>query len=152
MTQHITIGADRVITVPDALKEVIMQYDHRITTFTFDCPRYYNEIDLSTLDLQVVFQRSDEQTGIYPITNVTIDESDTNTLHFDWTVEYDATEAFGWLAFQIHLKKETDDQLENHWATKINRDLFVGKSIACEGSPINPEGPGWYKDLNGVMF
>ena len=45
MDQHITVGADRVITVPDALKEVMMQYDHRITTYTFDLPRYYKSPD-----------------------------------------------------------------------------------------------------------
>ena len=38
--EHIVVGSDRFITVPNSLKRIGVQYDHNIETVTFDCPRY----------------------------------------------------------------------------------------------------------------
>ena len=42
---HIVINSDRTITVPNSLKRIAVQYDHNIETITFDCPRYWDELD-----------------------------------------------------------------------------------------------------------
>ena len=34
--EHIVVGADRFITVPDSLKRIAVQFDHNIETVTFD--------------------------------------------------------------------------------------------------------------------
>lgn len=44
---HIVIGSNRVITVPNALKRIAVQYDHNVESVTFDCPRYTDGIDMS---------------------------------------------------------------------------------------------------------
>ena len=46
---HIVIGYDRVVTVPDQLKRLAVQYDHDIETVTFDCPRYWGKHDMSQM-------------------------------------------------------------------------------------------------------
>ena len=53
---HIIIGSDRIITVPDSLKRIAVQYDHNVETVTFDCPRYWDERDLSQLTIFISFR------------------------------------------------------------------------------------------------
>ena len=43
---HIVIGNDRFITVPESLKRIAVQYDHNVETVTFDCPRYWDDLDM----------------------------------------------------------------------------------------------------------
>ena len=51
--EHIIIGRDRYITVPEGLKRIAVQYDHNVETVTFDCPRYWDEHDLSTMNIYI---------------------------------------------------------------------------------------------------
>ena len=50
---HIVIGNDRYITVPDELKRLAVQYDHNIETVTFDCPRYWDGLDMSAMAVYI---------------------------------------------------------------------------------------------------
>ena len=49
--RHIVIGRDRVIVVPDELKRIAVETDHNIETITFDCPRYWDDKDLSLIHI-----------------------------------------------------------------------------------------------------
>ena len=69
LDEHIIIGADRSITVPLKLKRIAVQHDHDIETVTFDCPRYWDGRDLSTMKFYINYIRADKKIGSYPIDN-----------------------------------------------------------------------------------
>ena len=67
---NVVIGNDRFITVPDSLKKIAVQYDHNVETVTFDCPRYWDSVDLSTMKIYVNYLRADGKGGTQLCTNV----------------------------------------------------------------------------------
>lgn len=72
--EHIVIDSNRNIYVPEALRRIAVQYDHNIETVTFDCPRYWDGIDMSKMKVYINYRRSDGKTGRYHAEKVTIDE------------------------------------------------------------------------------
>lgn len=50
---HIVIGKDRVITVPPDLRRLGVQYDKNVESVTFDCPRYWDGIDLLNMAMYI---------------------------------------------------------------------------------------------------
>lgn len=59
---HIVIGKDRVITVPPDLRRLGVQYDKNVESVTFDCPRYWDGIDLLNMAMYINYIRSDRKT------------------------------------------------------------------------------------------
>lgn len=130
---HIVIGIDRKITVPASLKRIAVQYDHNIETVTFDCPRYWDGLDMSNMAIYINYIRSDKYADSYPVTNVTIDDNDPNIMHFDWTISRNVTEANGGLLFLVCIKNTDDEGIEiNHWNSEICRDLYVSEGMENE--------------------
>lgn len=133
---HIVIGRDRIVTLPECFKDpncFAVQHDHNIETVTFDCPRYWDEHDLSTLAIHVVYQRSDGYKDAYPCKNIRVDESDPKLIHFDWTISANVTGASGKLSFIICAKKANSvGQLENCWHSLLNEEAHVAPSIEGE--------------------
>lgn len=127
---HIVIGNDRYITVPDGLKRLAVQYDHDIETVTFDCPRYWDGIDMSEMKIYVNYLRSDGEPGCYNVQNVTIDSSDTSLMHFDWTVSRNVTEVHGKIVFLVCIKKADENGNEvNHWNSELCKDCYVSEGL-----------------------
>lgn len=83
---HIVIDENRVVHVPNELKRIAVQNDHNIETVTFDCPRYWDGIDMSEMVIYINYKLPDETKGRYIATNIRIDENDRNLMHFDWTI------------------------------------------------------------------
>ena len=133
--EHIIVGADRVITVPDSLKRIAVQFDHNIETVTFDCPRYWDGHDMSKMAIYINYMRQDNARGSYAATNVTIDETDDKIMHFDWTISGNVTEVKGNISFLICIKKTDDEGLEtNHWNSELNQEMTVSQGLECEES------------------
>ena len=88
---HIVVGKDRHITVPKDLKRIAVQYDHNVETVTFDCPRYWDDHDMSTMNIYINYMRPDRVRGMFLAKNVTVDETDDTIMHFDWTLSRNAT-------------------------------------------------------------
>ena len=125
---HIVVNADRTITVPDELKSIAVQYDNNVETVTFDCPRYWDEHDFSTMNIYINYMRSDGHRGQYHAKNVSIDDSDKSMIHFEWTVSNDATLSSGKLSFLVCIKNlETD--IQPHWNSRLNQDLTVAPGM-----------------------
>ena len=72
--EHIIIDSNRNVYVPESLRRIAVQYDHNIEKVTFDCPRYWDGIDLSKMKIYINYRRSDGGLGQYAVENVTIDE------------------------------------------------------------------------------
>lgn len=135
---HIIIGSDRFITVPDMLKRIAVQFDHNIETVTFDCPRYWDEHDMSEMKVFINYMRADGFAGSYYAETVTIDENDSNIMHFDWTIKEEVTLVKGALSFLVCIKK-TDDGgiLENHWNSELNKDMYISAGMNCQESILS---------------
>ena len=135
---HIIIGNDRFITVPESLKRLAVQYDHDIETVTFDCPRYWDEHDMSEMHIYINYLRADKESGVYKAQNVSVDEIDSSIMHFTWTISRNVTEIFGPIAFLVCVKKANADGTEkNHWNSEICRTCIVSEGLEIDGEGFN---------------
>lgn len=124
---HIIIGADRFITVPDSLRKIGVQYDHNVETLTFDCPRYWDEHDMSTMNIYVDYVRADGECGKHLCENVTVDG---DIMHFDWKISGHVTAEHGNIAFLVCIKKaDAEGNEQNHWNSEVNTDLIISQGM-----------------------
>ena len=131
---RIVVDSDRYITVPDELRRIAVQYDHNIETVAFDCPRYWDGIDMSLMRIYINYQRPDKVIGDYLCDNVTVDESDPSIMHFDWTISRNVTMAHGRLKFLVCVKRVDDEGNEsNHWNSELCEDLVISEGLESDG-------------------
>ena len=139
---HIVINADRTITVPDILKPIAVQFDHNIETVIFDCPRYWDNHDFSKMSIYVNYQTPDGKTGRYPVTNVSIDSSDSTMIHFNWTISRNLTQVKGNISFLVCIYK-TDSQgnEQQHWNSRLNREMQILEGLEFTNEDIIEQNP-----------
>lgn len=136
--RHIIVGNDRIISVPDSLKRIAVQYDHNVETVTFDCPRYWDGIDMSKMKIYINYKLPDDTLGAYIANNIVVDDSDKNVMHFDWTIMNDVTQIKGTLSFLVCIKKTGSDGIEeNHWNSELNTEMYISGGLACGESILN---------------
>ena len=129
---HIVIGDDREISVPSELMRIAVQYDHNIETVTFDCPRYWDEHDMSTMKVYINYMRPDGEKGSYIATDISVDTTDENIMHFDWTVNKHVTMVNGNLKFLVCIKKvNSDGNEENHWNSELCDQMTISEGLEC---------------------
>lgn len=149
---HIVIDDDRIITVPDQLKRLAVQYDHDIETVTFDCPRYWDGIDMSKMAVYVNYLRSDSYHAAYKAKNVTVDTSDDSIMHFDWTVSRNVSLAVGKLVFLVCIRKTDSNGNEvNHWNSELCKDCYVSEGLEPDDEELKELYPDiieqWHNNL-----
>lgn len=163
---HIVIGDDRVITVPDQLKRLAVQYDHDIETVTFDCPRYWDEHDMSQMSVYINYLRSDTYRATYKADNVTVDATDDSIMHFDWTISRNVSLVTGKIIFLVCVRKTDDNGNEvNHWNSELCKDCYVSEGLEPDAEELKEAYPDiieqWHDELinradagdfNGVTF
>ena len=153
---HIVIDNKRIITVPDKLKRLAVQYDHDIETVTFDCPRYWDGIDMSEMSIYINYLRSDTYSGSYKAQNVVVDSSNRTKMHFDWTISRNVTQAIGKLVFLVCIRKTDKSGNEvNHWNSELCKDCYVSEGLECDTDEISEIYPDiiqqWYNEVLGVI-
>lgn len=135
--EHIIIDSNRFITVPDSLKRIAVQYDHNIETVTFDCPRYWDGNDLSTMYIYINYSLANGQKGRYLAKNITIDENDSNIFHFDWTITNEFTQQSGVIKILVcALETDTDGVETTHWNSEINSSFVVSGGLECADAVV----------------
>ena len=129
---HIVIGNDRFITVPEELKRIGVQYDHNIETVTFDCPRYWDGLDMSQMVVYINYMLPDRTKNCYIADNVTADDADDTIMHFDWTISRNVTQVKGTIFFLVCIKKtdENGDEV-NHWNSELCKDIYISEGLEC---------------------
>lgn len=128
--RHIVIGRDRVIVVPDELKRIAVETDHNIETVTFDCPRYWDDKDLSEMSIYINYLRADGEPGSHRATNVVVDETDPELMHFDWTIRGHVSAVAGSLVVLVLAKKTDSTGIErNRWNSEVNREMYVSEGL-----------------------
>lgn len=132
---NVVIGEDRNIEVPPVLRKVAVQFDHRMETVTFDCPRYWDGADMSKMKIYVHYKREDGLSGLYLCKNTIVDAKNPNIMHFDWTLTRNATGAPGKLTFLVAVKRVDKKGNESqHWNTSLNEQMYV--DLGMENSEI----------------
>lgn len=126
---HIVIGSDRFITVPKSLRRVAVQYDHDVETVTFDCPRYWDDLDMSQMAVYINYILSDGYADSYPAKNV---RADGDIMHFEWTISRNVTQVVGNITFLVCIKKTVGEDEVNHWNSEICRDMYVSEGLETE--------------------
>lgn len=130
---HIIIGDDRFISVPDELKRIAVQYDHRVETVTFDCPRYWDGYDMSKMKIYINYTRADGLLGMYLAENVFADEQLPNIMHFDWTLTRNVTGINGPIVFMVCVKRvDRDGNEEVHWNSERNLEMYISEGLEGE--------------------
>lgn len=136
--EHIVIGENRIVNVPDSIRRIAVQYDHNVETITFDCPRYNDGIDLSEMYIYINYERADRNRGRYLADNVRIDETDDTIMHFDWTIGNDISFVKGNLSFLVCAVKTNEDGNEElHWNSELNTDLYISEGLECVDNIID---------------
>ena len=153
---HIVIDDDRIITVPDKLKRLAVQYDHDIETVTFDCPRYWDNLDMSQMKIYINYLRSDTYTGTYKAQNITVDASDDTIMHFTWTVSKNVSMVFGKIVFLVCVRKTDESGNEvNHWNSELCKDCYVSEGLEVDGEELKELYPDiidqWHNEVLGVI-
>ena len=127
---HIVIDENRMITVPDELRRIAVQYDHNIETITFDCPRYWDDHDLLDMVIYINYMRKNGSVGCFVAENVVVCPTDENVIHFDWTISGHASEIPGELAFLVCAKMtNADEEVTLHWNTELCLDMYISKGL-----------------------
>lgn len=132
--QHIIIGSDRYITVPEPLKRIAVQFDHDVETVTFDCPRYWDDLDMSKMIIYVNYKLPDGTLDAYPAKNIKVDG---DIMHFDWTISRNLTQYKGTITFLVCIKKTDTDGVEvNHWNSELCTDMYVSEGMECQEQAV----------------
>lgn len=144
---HVVIGFDRIISVPPALRRIAVEHDHNMETVTFDCPRYWDNNDMSTMAVYINYMLSNGYTDQYPVTNLRVDTDDDSIMHFDWTISNNVTQVAGKISFLVCVVKtdtviepETGYEVEGvpvkHWNSELNQEMYVSAGLECESQSV----------------
>lgn len=131
---HIVIGDDRFIKVPESLKRIAVQYDHNVETVTFDCPRYWDDLDMSEMIVYINYMLPNKEKSCYIAENIT---ADGDIMHFTWTISSAVTRNPGQIAFLVCIKKTgtnaDGDPIEiNHWNSELCTDCYISEGMECD--------------------
>lgn len=127
---HIIIGRDKFITVPLSLQRIGVEHEHDIETVTFECPRYWDEHDLSGMFIYINYMLSNGYKDSYPVENVTVQD---DIILFTWTISRNVTQVSGDIKFIACAKKVDTEGIEViHWNTELCEDMYVSKGLETE--------------------
>ena len=136
MKEHIIINNDRTVVVPDSVRKIGIQYDHKVNTLTFDCPRYADDnqsIDLSRMAIYINFYRNDKTKGSVAATNIFVDPDNPEIIHFDVDITRSVTLVNGPIICLVCAKSTDAEGVEvNHWNSELFNKLSVGEGLEAE--------------------
>lgn len=127
---HIKIS-NKTINVPKELKYIATQFDHAAEKVTFDCPKIVGEnINLLDTVLYVNYRLPDGSMSAHKAENVRVDETDEETIHFDWTFTRNVTQYKGDIYFLVcAVKTDVSGNQILRWSTTLNSEISVTEGI-----------------------
>lgn len=132
---HIVVDRNRFITVPEELKRIAVQFDNNMETVTFDCPRYWDGIDMSKMKVYINYLTKSNVRGMYWAEKVTVDPQDDTIMHFDWLITRNVTLVKGPISFLVCIRDVDEEGNEsNHWNSELNQEMYVSEGLECEES------------------
>ena len=138
--EHIIISRDRSIFVPDCLKKIAVQHDHEVEAVTFDCPKMWDDTDLSRLNIYIVGRTADDKTFYRQCD--TVQGPDNDTLSFKWLVSNTVTADSGQITFIVCMKEVDENGITlKEWHSDLCTDLYVSRGLNCSFDDIVNPGP-----------
>lgn len=127
---HIIIGEDRYISVPESLKRIAVENDHNIETVTFECPRYWDDHDLSEMIIYINCKLPDGSVVSFIAENIT---ANSDILYFDWTITRTIAQTKGSLAFLVCAKQtDSEGNEERHWNSELNTEMYISEGLEAD--------------------
>ena len=129
-------------------KNKLIQYDHNSERFTFEIPRFVDGHDMSLCSKVEIHyinisEKGDEQSkDVYPVTDLAVDEWDSEKVVFSWLVSGNATKYAGSLNFLVGFTCLTGEEIDYAWHTEIYRGITVaegmnnGEAVVAEFSDV----------------
>ena len=143
MNEHVIVGSDRYITVPESLQKIGVQFDHNAETVTFDCPRYWDEHDLSKMKIYINYMRPNDSFGAYLCSDAEIDSMDNTIIHFNWVISGHVTEFAGPLSFLVCIcDVDQNGDSTTHWNSELNTQMYISSGMKCRDAIL-----GRYPDI-----
>ena len=143
MSEHVVVGSDRYITVPESLQKIGVQFDHNAETVTFDCPRYWDGHDLSKMKIYINYMRPNDSFGAYLCSDAEIDSMDNTIMHFNWVISGHVTEFAGPLSFLICIcDVDQNGDSTTHWNSELNTQMYISSGMKCRDAIL-----GRYPDI-----
>ena len=143
MIEHVVVGSDRYITVPESLQKIGVQFDHNAETVTFDCPRYWDGHDLSTMKIYINYMRPNDSFGAYLCSDAEIDSMDNTIMHFNWIISGHVTEFAGPLSFLVCIcDVDQNGDATTHWNSELNTQMYISSGMKCRDAIL-----GRYPDI-----
>ena len=134
---HVVIDSSRRITVPSNLKRIAVQYDCDVESITFDCPRYWDGLDLLKFQMFINYMRGDAELGSYYIDDAKVSPIDENMINFTWTIGGHIAEVPGNIHFLVCAKRTgAQGNTENCWNTELNTECSVSNGMSTNQSTI----------------
>ena len=143
VSEHVVVGSDRYITVPESLQKIGVQFDHNAETVTFDCPRYWDGHDLSKMKIYINYMRPNDSFGAYLCNDAEIDSMDDTIMHFNWTISGHVTEFAGPLSFLVCIcDVDQNGNATTHWNSELNTQMYISSGMKCRDAIL-----GRYPDI-----
>ena len=143
VSEHVVVGSDRYITVPESLQKIGVQFDHNAETVTFDCPRYWDGHDLSMMKIYINYMRPNDSFGAYLCNDAEIDSMDNTIMHFNWVISGHVTEFAGPLSFLVCIcDVDQNGDSTTHWNSELNTQMYISSGMKCRDAIL-----GRYPDI-----
>ena len=143
VSEHVVVGSDRYITVPESLQKIGVQFDHNAETVTFDCPRYWDGHDLSKMKIYINYMRPNDSFGAYLCSDAEIDSVDDTIMHFNWVISGHVTEFAGPLSFLVCIcDVDQNGDSTTHWNSELNTQMYISSGMKCRDAIL-----GRYPDI-----
>lgn len=125
--EHIIVGQDRAITVPNKLKTIAVTGDKDIETVAIDCIRYWDGHDLSSFAVYINYRLPNGETGTYIPQNITKND---DHFTFEWVIGREITQYRGKISFLI-LARQVDDSgnLLYQWSSLLNDECAISQGL-----------------------
>ena len=135
---QVTLKEDRNLVSPKVIE--VTQYEHKFTHIKFECPRYIENKDMSTMNFYVAYERRDRFKGESPIfiEDMQIEE---DKIYITWDITKSVTSVSGAVAVNVNIKEIDSNGIELlYWSSFIYNSLInVKKSI--KGEEVEEEYP-----------
>lgn len=131
----IIVDDNRFITVPESLKRLGVQYDHNIETVTIQCPRYWDDHDMSKMSIYINCMLPDSTKVQYNAKNIS---PSGRRMTFDWTIDNNLTQKSGTISFLICIcKTDSEGNEERHWNSELNQECYISGGLECSETILN---------------
>ncbi len=133
--KHFIIDPATRTIINNSGKLVLIQYDHNSERFTFECPRYVDDHDMSLCNRVEIHYINTatgnaRRTGIYEIDDLQVSPDDNNVVTCSWLISQNATQYVGKLNFVIRFACIAEDgMVEYAWNAGIYSEIAIVKSI-----------------------